>query len=293
MEYEKIKTLAEYLGIDEKEIAVSDYDENLFETPLGAYTVYTETEAKNTFIDYQEQLLDDIGLDAFTPNAKEYVMKNCIYSSELIDTIEEYYEEYYNDIERERPWTKGFEDRLQEELYEQTDFGSERVKEYFALLEEFDEDEYEAAKDELIYWEDELERIQSEQGDDTEALEEFTYYNNKVVALETLYNTIHDDYSDIHEWFETYEENKEDLIEIIVDGIVEEYEDNPVEWLIDNYGMDEVTTALKNGYYGLKFNILAICNYIEELDGRGPSLSGWNGEEIEYNDFYIYQQDDF
>ena len=111
---EKIKVLAEFLGIEESEI-LKGYRDNIFETSDGEeYLVVTDEEADDEFYDYEAELIDELGLDAFSDWAKDYIIENCVDT----EWFENFYELYANDIESESASSDEYENRLEEEMAE-------------------------------------------------------------------------------------------------------------------------------------------------------------------------------
>ena len=114
---EKRDALAEYLG-EEGEIRYMDND--LFVLPMGgSYLVYTDEEADKAAKDYVSELIDDMGISAFSPEFQNEILTN---GSEYIDEDwfedgqKEYYETYVQDIESE--YSK-YANRLIDELVEE------------------------------------------------------------------------------------------------------------------------------------------------------------------------------
>lgn len=69
-----------------------------------------------------------------------------------------------------------------------------------------------------------------------------------------------------------------------LESLNDDYEDG-LEWMIENFGMDEVEACVKN------YNLLdydEIIDWIEETDGRG-CLAQYDGVENEWCDYYIYR----
>ena len=114
-EDERIQALAQYLGIDPSEI--SNIYDNEFETPEGDYLVVDEDEAKQLARDDIENLFDDLGLDSFTPDFKDWIIMNALDNEWFEDAIKEFYESYVEDIESE-PSSMGYENRLIEEMHD-------------------------------------------------------------------------------------------------------------------------------------------------------------------------------
>ena len=69
-----------------------------------------------------------------------------------------------------------------------------------------------------------------------------------------------------------------------LESLNDDYEDG-LQWMIENFGMDEVEACVKN------YNLLdydEIIDWIEETDGRG-CLATYDGVEHEWCDYYIYR----
>ena len=115
---ERIKVLAEFLGIEESEI-LKGYRDNIFETSDGEeYLVVTDEEADDEFYDYEAELIDELGLDAFSDWAKDYIIENCVDTEWFENFYYEDYESYANDIETESASSDEYANRLEEEMAE-------------------------------------------------------------------------------------------------------------------------------------------------------------------------------
>lgn len=106
-EDDRIQALAEYLEVDPSEISNTyDYE---YETPEGDYLVVTEDEAEQLAKDDIENLFDDLGLDSFTPDFKDWIIMNALDNDWFDEAVRESMESYVDDI--------AYEDgRLEEEL---------------------------------------------------------------------------------------------------------------------------------------------------------------------------------
>lgn len=114
----RIKVLAEFLGIEESEIS-KGYRDNVFETSDGEeYLVVTDEEADDEFYNYESNLIEECGLDAFTDWAKDYIIENCLDVDWFEDYFREDYENYANDIETESASSDKYANRLEEEMAE-------------------------------------------------------------------------------------------------------------------------------------------------------------------------------
>lgn len=92
MENIKINALLNYLG-ETKETATVEtlkHDDNktVFIDSVE-YIVLTDTEADEQYREYQSSLIEDLGLEAFSDWAKDYILDNFTYSySEIFDDIQ-------------------------------------------------------------------------------------------------------------------------------------------------------------------------------------------------------------
>lgn len=115
---EKIKALAEFLGIEESEIEEDMNNHKYFRTEDEEYMVLTDEEADEVFYDYESELIDELGLDAFTDWARDDIIKNCLDVDWFEDYFREDYESYANDIETESASSDEYANRLEEEMAE-------------------------------------------------------------------------------------------------------------------------------------------------------------------------------
>jgi len=268
MDMRKAEALLKYVCEDSgKEYTLDDIEEEKYSesyteyhTPIGTFTVLSDREADQAVVADIEALIDEMGLDAFSPQAQDYIENNCLDEATcyLEDIMRESFESYYNDIESEPSSYSFFENRLQEELFDMDDTVSPYPLTYVdnvIQVRYFHEDE-----------------------------------NMKLGRLLDDYGLDIDTYDEITEWFDSYEDNKEYLIDKAVDTKINEY-DSAVDWVRNDFGEEAIKTYIKDGT--IRFDYEAIAEYIIDEDGRGSSLSHWDGEEIELtNDFYAYKQDD-
>lgn len=112
---DRINALAEFLNIDPSEI--SNIYDNEFETPEGDYLVVDEDEAKELAKEDIRNLYDDLGLDSFTPDFKDWIIMNALDNEWFEDAIKESSESYVEDIEYESS-SMGYENRLIEEMHD-------------------------------------------------------------------------------------------------------------------------------------------------------------------------------
>ena len=217
---EKIEALAELLGIDESEITQSDYDENLYEVADGReYLVLTEDEADDAFYEYEMNLIDDIGIEGFTPSFQHRILTEFIDEDWFEDAYREMEEQYSYDIAEESDDTYGT--RLVQECYDA------------GLI---DDDDFDV----------------DENGE--------VDYRACQLSVDELADR---------------------LTEHLVDSI-----DDFVEEFRFEFGEEELNEVVR------RHNLVdwdAVIEETKRLDGRGPMLAGYDGIEIDYDDYYIYR----
>ena len=127
MEDLRINALMTMLGLGEEErenIEISSYSDSVITYYNEEYLVVTEEEAKEEFRDYQQSLIDDMGLFAFSKWAQQYIINNFCDNERLSEYIREDFESYVEDIKHEG-------DRLDEEMEEA---GVNTEEEYITYL---------------------------------------------------------------------------------------------------------------------------------------------------------------
>lgn len=116
---DKQQALAKYLDIDVDKIKTDDFHitpYTEYKTPVGTYLVMDEDESWEACKDYIEGIIDDMGIEAFTPWMQTWIADNAIDNSFFYDIAEEHYESYANDIEYETDDEYG--NRLNQECIE-------------------------------------------------------------------------------------------------------------------------------------------------------------------------------
>lgn len=114
----KIEALAKFLGIETNEIEEDMNNHKYFRTEDEEYMVLTDEEADDEFYNYESELIDELGLDAFSDWAKDYIIENCVDTEWFENFYYEDYESYANDIETESASSDEYENRLEEEMAE-------------------------------------------------------------------------------------------------------------------------------------------------------------------------------
>ena len=149
-------------------------DKNTFEVDGAEYLVLSEDEREEEFYNYQKNLIEDIGLDAFSGWAQDYIIDNFVDDEWFIEAMREHFEYYISDISEESADDEKFENRLQEEILESGCEDEEDYLNYLCNLEEpiewflsnFSQNEFnEVVKEnDLINWDDVIEWVAREDG---------------------------------------------------------------------------------------------------------------------------------
>lgn len=216
---EKIEALAELLGVDESEIT-QGYDDSVYEVSDGReYLVLTEDEADDAFYDSEMSLIDDIGIEGFTPSFQNRILTEFADTDWFEDAYREMYESYSYDIEYESDDVYG--NRLVRECYEA------------GLID-----------------------------DDDFGVDE----NGDVNYADCLLDT-------------------DDLATRLTDYLVDTVDDFVEQYKFE-FGEEQLSEVVK------RYNLVdwdAVIEETKELDGRGSMLAGYDGIEIDYDDYYIYR----
>ena len=101
----KRNELAKYLEIDVNEIEIENEDStsiyNEYRTSEGTFLVMNEEESRQAVKDDVENLIDDLGIEAFTPSFQETICEKYVDGEWFKDACREFYESYARDIEDE------------------------------------------------------------------------------------------------------------------------------------------------------------------------------------------------
>ena len=149
-------------------------NENTFEVDGAEYLVLTEDEREEEFYNYQESLIEDMGLDAFSGWAQDYIIDNFVNDEWFKDVMEEHFEFYISDIKEEPADNEEFENRLQEEMAEVGCKDEEEFLNYHCDLEDpaewflsnFGKNEFNTIvkENDLINWNDVIDWVAREDG---------------------------------------------------------------------------------------------------------------------------------
>ena len=299
---EKVQALLDYLNeendtkltADDIKVEEQSYSKSgaLYHTPFGTYNVLTDSESYDAAYQRINDIWDDLGLESFTPSAQIYIRDNFI---EPTDSLDEYMErdfyEYFTDIESESD--SCFENRLQGELAEVDGFFEDDMQRYLDLKEQ--KEDLRVELDDIKYDIKKLEEKIAKEEDSPykekleEDLKDLTREKDRISErLEDVW--VEFDYDEFTKWIESYEDDKDNLIDKAVQVKMADW-DNSLDWYLDEFGKETMGYLLNNGL--AEVNMDELVDYIIDTDGRGSNLASWDGVENEQNDFYIYKQDNF
>lgn len=119
MNERKIRELANYLGIKPEDIQCENtYDKYCeYYTEQGTYYVMDEEESREAVKDYIENLILDIGISSFTPEAVDWIKDNALDEDWFEEALREHYQFYAYDIQDEED--EDYENRLVRECIEE------------------------------------------------------------------------------------------------------------------------------------------------------------------------------
>lgn len=149
-------------------------NENTFEVDGAEYLVLSEDEREEEFKAYQESLIEDIGLDAFSGWAQDYIIDHFVNDEWFMEAMREHFEYYISDINEEPADNEEFENRLKQEIFESDCEDEEDYLNYLCDLESpidwflsnFNQNEFNITVKEydLINWDDVINWIASVDG---------------------------------------------------------------------------------------------------------------------------------
>ena len=261
------------------DIVKSEYDENVYETPVGEFSVLTDKEADDAFRQTIKDFIDYEGVEGFSEDFQKYILNNCIDESSkkyLLEGIEECATEYMEDISFEDGFETNTLTRQQEEIIEflnentnEISFDIDNVKEYEKYRETVFEHLYEEGKIEFETDLDDINNLKKYEG----KTPEYAY--------------------EIAEFLKSYDDNSDRYIELYAEDYSNDYKNNPLEYYQDNFGEEEIKAMIAKGK--ITFDIDKIAEEVERSDGRGNLMASCDGNEneqyFEGETFYIYQQD--
>jgi hypothetical protein len=122
MEKERIIAIVNFLDGDICNMGVDD--ETTITVDGNTYKVLTDSEADEEFREYEQNLLDEMGIECFAEFAQEYILTNFVDIDWFNTAMRESYQGYVEDIKHE-------EGRFEEEMEEN---GCETEEEYVDYL---------------------------------------------------------------------------------------------------------------------------------------------------------------
>ena len=286
-----------------------------YKTPEGTFCCMDEDEREQSAIEYEEGLIDDIGIvDLLSGGVLDY--HDYLDTDWFEDAMKESYESYCDDIEYESSSRHNlFDNRLQEEIFENVcdmDFDIlDEVDSYITDKEAFrDEDDLELIvenlrnalmnTDEVAYSEDEDGIPYFKDEGKYSELIEWLNDNNRDNSLcdemiDSYFNERYEDIDTLSEyalWFSDYDDEKDEYKEQYVEKMCSYYDD-AIEWATDNFGKEYVDRLIKDGT--ISVDVEELTKDITKYDGYGSLLSSWDGEEHEVcvhdTTYYLYKQD--
>ena len=113
---DKIHALAKFLGCKASEIESQAYNPFEYSYQEEEYLVLTENQAKKAHEEYINDIIDNMGIECFSPYFQKEILDNYLNSDNMEDMIEEMQRGYASDIEYEG--SRCYENRLVEECVE-------------------------------------------------------------------------------------------------------------------------------------------------------------------------------
>ena len=142
---ERIEALSKFLGVDVEDLTVSKFDERVFENEeADEYIVLTEEEADEAAEESIKELINDLGLQAFTEDFQQWILDNCVDSDWFKEALEDYERGYIEEIRDEEASYEEYKTRLDEEM---GDAGVDTEDEFLEYLIECYDDPVEWFKD--------------------------------------------------------------------------------------------------------------------------------------------------
>jgi len=102
-------SLKQALGEELSNPRTARYDDRIIETDDGDYLVLTDEEADEYARESVENIIDDIGLESFTPNFQEWILDNAFDKDKFADLIDEMKEDYEGE-EDTQEWLESMKD---------------------------------------------------------------------------------------------------------------------------------------------------------------------------------------
>ena len=275
---ERAMAISEHTGVEV--IYIDENDDEYTVQSSSTYLVLTDEEADTRAIDSATELLEDIGITHLDIS----IIREFTHVTWFNDYMKENNESYAFDIMQETSSDNVYINRLHEEMVSAgiLDEPEWPDEDDYMTREEFDEPEPHVNDfDTTDEYQKEFDNWEKQKSDWDEKQDEIEQTNmNK-------YEEAKDEYSD------QLEKIVENSIDDFVEHLNSNYEDG-LEYFIENFGAEEAMETIKK-YDLVSFDKLA--EHIISQDGRGPSISSYDGSEesvsVTYKgeeyDFFIYR----
>lgn len=256
----RIKALASFLGVDSEDITESKHNDDVFDYGKESYLVLTDDEADDEFYKLEKELFEDMGFDSFSKQGKEYILYYCVDNDSYFDDI-------YDDV---RKWIMDSPDSYTD-FFDIDDIKQDIIKrakkDELFLKEIFNSDLFLDMQKHNKNLEPVLNIDVLEEFLDSLDDEEIILLGQDLYVLENFYNDATEKY-------------------------ILQYR-NAYEFLTELYGNNtqEIYKSLEN-----YIDVDKIIDYVQNTDGRGPTLALYDGEENEIKGddgkyYYIYRID--
>ena len=118
MEDDKIRALAEWLRDNGNEVSEEDITEDTWGFHVGSdeYKVLTDDEADDEFKTYQEELMDEMGIEAYSDWFQEWILNNAVDTDWFEEALKEEADYLADEFLNESNWSFG--NRLVSECFE-------------------------------------------------------------------------------------------------------------------------------------------------------------------------------
>ena len=263
-------------------ISITEEDDEIFEVNGDEYFVLTDDEANEKALDYQLDLLEDVGIEGL----EKHIYVDYIASDWFDTAMHESHESYAWEIKEESAEYDEYINRLHEEMVE------------YGVMDEPewpDEDDYKYEREEF----DEEEPVRDNFNSENDWENAYANWEERKSNFEEEQDRLEEQAKEAYEIVkDEYKRKLEDDIENNIEKFIEElnsnYEDG-IEYWEHNFGSDEVVEIAK------RYNLIdydGLARYLIETDGRGNVLNHYDGEEYEETvkfkgeeeTYFIYQQ---
>jgi hypothetical protein len=274
---ERLMALSLYLDLPPVLISPLNYSHHGLEvykdlTSDYEYAVGDGSEVDNAMVSYFDGYVDEVGID----NIDRYLLDDFV---ELEDySIRQYAEETAD---------YRIDDLDEDEVIEEAGYDKEDIESTIETLEEKINDieieisDLESEREDYI--------SDNEDGDYDSEIEDLTQTIDELISnKENLESQLEDEKSNLDSLFETA---KEELYDKMVDNIIEEVENEGIDYFVNNLG-HSLSDAIR--WYA-NFDESGLEQYLADNEDRGATLASYDGNEEEQfydNEFYyIYRID--